>query len=477
MATQAPVGYLARMKIAVTGASGFVGARLIEALGTGHHEVIALSRNRIRDLPPSAHWKAADLFSAQSTADALSGAEIAVYLVHSMMPSTRLFQGDFHDTDLLLADNFGRGCRENGIQRIIYLGGLIPTGHVSSHLESRREVGDVLRATGIPVTELRAGMIVGPGGSSFEILRSLVERLPMMILPEWTQRNTQAVFIDDMVRVLTAAVLDPAYSGRALDIVNGESLTYETLLRQMASTLGLHRLMLPVPIRSTAFSKRWVTWFGGADYELVSPLIDSLLCDLPAASPDPLFRHLIQFDTFSRMATETLSRPARPTTPKLERIRDQRRKGANSVRSIQRLPSLPEKDCSWISMEYMNWLPVLFKTWIRVESDSKTGVVRFVTAPFSVPLLELQYVETRGDEHRKKFHIIGGILSRTSDTGWLEFRQIQHRRYTLAAIHEFVPSLPWFLYRVTQALLHRWVMYRFGVHLQRVARQALNEPR
>ncbi|MBM4377888.1 MAG: NAD(P)H-binding protein [Deltaproteobacteria bacterium] len=275
------------MRTVITGASGFIGARLLSALAGSPGERVAVSRSPIGALPGGTSWRGTDLFSAKSTADALEGADTAVYLVHSMMPSTQLFQGTFHDADLLLADNFARGCLEKGVRRNVYLGGLVPTGHVSPHLQSRLEVGEVLRSTGIPVTELRAGMIVGPGGSSFEILKTLVERLPWMVLPEWTQRHTQAISVDDVVRVVAAAVSGDGYAGQTLDEVNGESLTYETLLRQMAEVLGLKRRMLPVPIRSTAFSKRWVTLFGGASYELVSPLIDSLLCDLPAAGPGP----------------------------------------------------------------------------------------------------------------------------------------------------------------------------------------------
>jgi len=151
---------------------------------------------------------AADLFSPKSTADALEGADVAVYLVHSMKPSTGLFQGDFHDADLLLAANFARGYLEKGVRRISYLGGLVPDSHISQQLESRLDVGELRRATGIQVTEVRAGMVVGPGGSSFELLKTLVERLQAMILPEWTQCNTQAVFLDDVVQLLAAGVDD-----------------------------------------------------------------------------------------------------------------------------------------------------------------------------------------------------------------------------------------------------------------------------
>ncbi len=456
-----------RNRVAVAGASGFVGSSLVAKLVAAGHSVFALSRSRPATLPDGATWRETDLFSAHSTIAALGGADVAIYLVHSMLPSTTLFQGDFHDTDLLLADNFARACRASGVRRIIYLGGLVPEGHISRHLDSRREVEDVLRATGIPVTVLRAGMIVGPGGSSFEILRGLVRRLPLMVLPAWTARRSQAIFIDDVVEVLSAAVHAPEFEGQTLDLVNGESLRYEQLLRQMAEVLGLRRLMLPVPINSTGFSKLWVSLFGRTSYSLVSPLIDSLLCDLPASKPVAAVGSRIRFTTFKIMTEETLRRgaPASGMPTGSVSVRPRKKRNLRTVRSIQRLPSVPNHDCHWISTEYMNWLPVGLASLVRVDSDARTGRVEFRLRGVPWALLVLQYVQGEFDEDRKKFHIVGGLLSKTRDTGWLEFRQVENRRYTLAAIHEFVPSLPWPIYLLTQAPLHEWVMKRFGEHL------------
>lgn len=451
------------MNVVIAGASGFVGAHVLTRLAREDLDVIALSRSPQRQLPAGVTSREVDLFSAQSTIKALSGATTAIYLVHSMMPSSSLFQGTFHDTDLLLADNFARACVAQGVKQIIYLGGIFPMGHVSQHLESRHEVEEVLRATGIPLTALRAGMIVGPGGSSFEILHSLVQRLPFLVLPAWTQRATQAIFIDDIVEVIAQAVMSEAFRGRTLDVVNGEALIYETLLREMGKVLGLSRRMLRVPIQSTEFSKLWVTLFGDADYELVSPLIDCLLCDLPASVPDPLIAPSIRYGTFRAMAEETLARTkARPRKRSLPLKRRQK-----TVRSIQRLPSLPALDCHSIATEYMRWLPHVFKPLLHIAVDETSGRVVFRAVGLSRPLLELEYIQSGFDQDRKKFHIVGGLLSATRDTGWLEFRQLENKKYTLSAIHEFVPSLPWWFYRLTQAPLHAWVMRRFGRHLRR----------
>lgn len=453
--------------VAIAGATGFVGSRLIPALSDDFH-VVSLSRSAASGAARQSELRECDLFSLTSTRAALAGVDTAVYLVHSMMPSSRLFQGDFHDTDLLLADNFAKACVHAGVKRIIYLGGLVPgEGYVSPHLQSRLEVETVLQSSGIPVTCLRAGMVVGPGGSSFEILRALVTRLPWMILPKWTRSAGQAVFIDDVIAVLRAAVTDPAFAGKTLDLVNGESLTYEDLLRQTAEALGKKRYMLPVSIASTGFSKRWVQLFSGASYELISPLVDSLQCDLPQLQPAPEIAPFIRYPTYRSMVAETLRRPsAKESTQRRSATR--RRNEPSTVCSIQRLPPMPDVDAQFISNAYMAWLPKFFRAVIRVgRVDGAPNRIAFSLVLVKPPLLVLELIDQGTDRARDKFHIVGGVLSRTTTTGWLEFRQIADRRFTLASIHGFVPALPWILYIMSQAPVHAWVMHAFGRYLAR----------
>ncbi len=445
-----------------------MGSHLLPAL-SAEFQVVALGRHP-RPATEHVEWRACDLFSASSTRAALEGIDVAIYLVHSMMPSSRLFQGSFHDTDLLLADNFARACVTHGVKQIIYLGGLVPdTGYVSPHLQSRQEVEAVLQATGIPVTCLRAGMVVGPGGSSFEILHALVQRLPWMVLPRWTKSLGQAIFIDDVVTVLKAAVQAPAFIGKTLDLVNGEALTYEDLLRKTATVLGKRRLMLPVPIASTGFSKRWVQLFSGASHELISPLIDSLQCDLPQPSPVEPIASLIRYRRFEDMLVETVKR-AKPKSTLGTRASDVPQR---SVRSIQRLPPLPERDARFISNAYMAWLPRFFRAIIRVGQVPGSSRVTFSLLGVPWPLLVLELINEASDIARDKFHIVGGLLSRTTTTGWLEFRQVSNRRHTLSAIHGFEPALPWLVYRLSQAPVHALVMHFFGRYLARTNPPAL----
>ncbi len=447
----------AKPRVAIAGASGFVGRHLVDRLSSDH-DVIALSRTARPDQRGNVEWREADLFSAGSTLAALEGADVAIYLVHSMMPSSRLFQGSFRDTDLLLADNFAKAAVASGVRHIIYLGGLIPHGSTSSHLSSRREVEDVFNASGLQVTVLRAGMIVGPGGSSFEILHSLVARLPVLVLPAWTQSTTQAVFIDDVIDVVARSVSESEFRGRTLDLVNGEALTYEALLRQTTELLSIRRPMVRVPLNSTGFSKLWVSLFGNSSYELVSPLVDSLRCDLPRSKPDPLIAASIRYTTYAAMAAESLRRAPRPSSKRPRRqLKEQR-----SVRSIQRLPVVTGHDARWITDQYARWLPSALRAGLRVVHDEERERLEFRFAWLPWPLLVLERHSPGSVAARDKLHIVGGMLSRTNNTGWLEFRLVQDGRITLAAIHEFVPALPWYVYRLTQAPVHRWVMGRFA---------------
>ncbi|MDD0851801.1 NAD-dependent epimerase/dehydratase family protein [Halobacteriovorax sp. GB3] len=450
------------LKVAIAGASGFVGNHLIDNIKE-NFEVLGLSRFLRQSKDSQVTWREVDLFSLNSTRNGLREADVAIYLVHSMLPSTRLFQGNFKDTDLLLADNFARSCIENNVKQIIYLGGLIPNGQLSEHLQSRKEVENVLKATGIPTTILRAGMVVGKGGSSFEILRSLVNNLPFMVLPNWTQNKTQVIYIDDLINIISKCIGNQEHYDKTIDVINGENLTYEQLIRTLADKGKLKRAMLSVPINSVKFSKLWVTIFGQSTFELVSPLVDSLLCHFDSHTQSPFIRENIEYRTFAKMIEKINS-----TTVREKRSRIKRKlKESNSVRSIQRLPKIKDIDCKFIAKEYIEWLPIYMKTLIHVKTNEQHDEIMFhLSFMPNTPLLILKYIPGKYDQDRQKFHIIGGLLSKTTHTGWLEFRQVLNKEYTIAAIHEFIPSLPWYIYIVTQAPMHKIVMDAFTKHLK-----------
>ena len=190
-----------RPVVAIAGASGFVGTALCRALSPDH-QVIGLGRSGPPDDTDAQEWRVCDLYSLRQLEQALEGVEIAIYLVHSMLPSTRLTQGGFANLDLLLADNFARAAERAGVRRILYVGGFVPeAGDLSPHLRSRFEVERTLASRAPRLTALRCGIVIGRGSSSFWILRNLVRRLPVMLLPRWTGSTTSSAGAASILQV------------------------------------------------------------------------------------------------------------------------------------------------------------------------------------------------------------------------------------------------------------------------------------
>jgi uncharacterized protein YbjT (DUF2867 family) len=463
--------------VVVAGASGFVGQAICAQLAK-RFRVVALTRSlehvgRGMD-EGGIEWRLCDMFSLLETEGALKGADYAVYLVHSMLPSSRLTQGSFVDMDLILADNFARAARMHGVRQIIYLGGLIPKDtKLSRHLASRLEVEQSLGSGSTPVTALRAGLIVGPGGSSLKILVNLVRRLPVMFLPPWANSRMQPVAIQEVVRAVDMVIGESEYFGGSFDIGGPDVLTYRELLQKTVRLLGKRTWMMNVPFLSPGFSKFWVAMFSGSPRTLVGPLVDSLKHDM-LATPNPLLAKLaVGAMTFEDALRHSLDGEKRLIHSQLERMRprDMRvMRAAKRVRSVQRLP-LPEGiSAAWVAEEYYRWLPRFVWPFLKCVVDGKTGRCRFYFGSRRVLLLELAYSDKRSTQDRVLFYITGGILAKTHDNqkGRLEFREMLNRTCVLAAIHDFTPTLPWYFYNLTQAIAHLIVMRSFGRHLLRL---------
>lgn len=464
-----------RPRVVIAGASGFVGRALIPRLAE-RFDVVALSRATTSDSANATgvRWQRCDLFSLRETSEALAGADYAVYLVHSMMPSARLTQGSFADIDLVIADNFARAAEQAGIRQIVYLGGLAAADRsLSQHLESRLEVERTLGSRGVPVTAVRAGLVVGAGGSSFQILVRLVRRLPLMLCPAWTQTLTQPVALADVVEVLAGAVGAADAMGAVLDVGGPDVLSYRSMMERTAALLGKRARAFSVPFFTPGLSRLWVTLVTRTPRALVAPLIQSLRHPMVAARDDlakRLGRPGLGFEDSVRraLADEAASPDAKRETQIATLARERRRlRAARTVRSIQRLPLPPGRDAAWVAHEYAAWLPRLFWPLIHVEVDA-AGSCRFRLRPFGLLLLHLRLDHARSTPDRQLFRIDGGTLVHrrdAADPGRLEFREVLDRRFVLAAIHDYEPALPWTLYAVTQALVHLWVMRRFERHL------------
>lgn len=464
---------MSKPTIAVAGATGFVGQALIPRLSR-EYRIVGLTRSPTRAAmkdDTGIEWRHCDLFSMAEVETALTGVDIALYLVHSMLPSARLTQADFVDLDLLLADNFGRAAKANGVQQIVYIGGILPRGETSSpHLTSRYEVERTLAGPGTPVTTLRAGLIVGPGGSSFTMLVNLVRRLPVMVLPGWTCGDSNPIAIEDVVRAVRHCIGRAETYGQVYEIGGPETMTYREMLQRTAEQLGLRRPMVGVSLVSPELSRMWVSTFTGASSELVGPLIESLRYSL-VPSDNPVQRWLlpqaVKFEDALQRSVDGEGRPL-PNPRALIKTEDARRlRVMKTVRSVQRLPLPTDRRAQWVAQEYMRWLPSF--VWPMLTAEIASGrVIRFYLRWPRVCLLELTHDPGQSEPDRQLFWISGGRLARVpteGSQGRFEFREVLGSRFLIAAIHDFRPALPWFVYNVSQALVHIWVMRGFGRHL------------
>ena len=258
------------MQVLVAGSSGFVGKRLCPALEEAGYAVRAMTRHpkTYRGAGEAVHG---DVHDAESLRAALAGCDAAYYLVHS------LDNADFEQRDATAARTFAHAAAEAGLRRIVYLGGLgDDADDLSAHLRSRREVENLLGSGGVPVTTLRAGIIVGHGGISWEMTRQLVEHLPIMITPRWVRTRTQPIAVADVVRYLVGVLEIPEAAARAFDIGGPEVLAYGDMMRRVADIEGRPMLVLPVPLLSPQLSSLWLSLVTDVDVQTGRSLIDSM---------------------------------------------------------------------------------------------------------------------------------------------------------------------------------------------------------
>jgi uncharacterized protein YbjT (DUF2867 family) len=240
----------------VTGASGYVGGRLVPELERRGRRVRCLARRPEHVRPrvgAATEVVAGDLLDAASLEAALAGVDAACYLVHSMGS-----RGDFEAEDRRAAVSFAAAARAAGVRRIAYLGGLGREPGLSRHLRSRQEVGRILRESGVPTIELRASIVIGSGSLSFEMVRALVERLPVMVTPRWVSQPTQPLAIEDLVQYLAGALELPVCASTVVEIGGPDRVSYADLMREYARQRGLGRLMLRVPVLSPRLSSLWL---------------------------------------------------------------------------------------------------------------------------------------------------------------------------------------------------------------------------
>ena len=274
------------MRVVVTGATGYIGGRLVpELLSRGHDVVCAVRAPAKLDARP---WREQvevaemDVFEPDTLRNAFDGADVVYFLVHSMDG-----EGDFAERDRTAATNVRDAADGAGVGRVVYLGGLGQEGEdLSEHLRSRHEVGRVLASGPVPVTELRAAIIIGSGSASFEMLRHLVEVLPVMVTPRWVETRCQPIAVRDVLRLLCEVLDVPGSAGEILEVGGPDVLTYREMMQTFAEVAGLRRrVIVPVPVLTPRLSSLWVGLVTPLPTGLARPLVDSLVNEVVVHDP------------------------------------------------------------------------------------------------------------------------------------------------------------------------------------------------
>jgi uncharacterized protein YbjT (DUF2867 family) len=297
--------------VLVTGATGYIGGRLVPKLLEAGYQVRCLVRdaNRLQGRPWTEQVEVVegDALRPETLPAAMEGVSAAYYLIHSLSDTS-----NYRERDVVVARNFSQAAKAAGVERIIYLGGLgDPEARLSAHLSSRQETGAALREAGVPVTEFRAAVIVGSGSLSFEMVRYLTERLPVMICPRWVYTRIQPIAIQDVLSYMVRALEVPASAGQIVEIGGSEVLTYGDMMKGYARVRGLRRVLIPVPVLTPHLSAHWVHWMTPVHAGIVYPLIEGLRNEVIVRddTAQTLFPDIkpVDYDTAVRRALDKLN--------------------------------------------------------------------------------------------------------------------------------------------------------------------------
>ncbi|MBI4912886.1 MAG: NAD(P)H-binding protein [Acidobacteria bacterium] len=457
-------------RIALAGTGSFIGAALVEALDPSL-DIRILTRSMARHAPREGiEVRPCDHFSRKELREALEGVDAAVYLVHNRDPSARLDQAQTQDMDLLVADNFAWAAARNGVKQILCRSVLMvrpdrPTARRA------REMEEVLAGHGVPLTVLRTGLVLGPGGEFTKLLAHVVRRLPLIPLPAHAESPVYPLTLQAFLAAVRHCVGHPESYGGTFDVFGPEAVTLKGLLEDTAALLGRRARFL-----------RWRNLPEGPFWTLMQALGPRLhpdflvyLMDLFSAgergTENPVQQAVVAQWVPFRQTLEAAVRAQRSGSPGTTRhLDDDRLREMGRVRSIQRM-HLPEgRNAQWMADRYFAWLGTLMKAFIVAVRDPD-GSWTIRQRPWGPRLLRLDFQPSHSTPDRRMYFITGGFLSGTLGRreARLEFRDLLHGRFTLVAIHDFDPALPWMVYRFTQAAMHGLVMKAFQGYMEQAA--------
>ncbi len=466
-----------RTKIAVVGAGGAIGAALCRHL-TDDYEVVALVGAEARmpdsEQEPALKWRHCELFSRGDVDRAVADCDTIVYLVHTRVPTARLDQAENENMDMLIADNVARAAGRHKLKQIVYLGGLKPrTNAAAKFSERRNEVIEALAHYGTPLTVIRAGLIVAPGSNAVQLIAKMATQWPAVLIPDWANTLKQPIAIIDVIRAIRYCIGNQETYGQDYDIGGPVVMTFGELLQQAAAVLHKKALIIKIP----HFPMRLYRWYlrfldRQAHPDLINLMVDALRHDL-VVRDNVLEQFIAPQSVIPRKMLDPYIEasgriPSNPRQPFLRRHRAGLRSKSN-VRSIQRIMLPQGRDATWVADTFFRWLPKFSRPFVACELDGAGNWRIFSRFP-RLHFITLSFQSDHSSPDRRLYFISGGLLARGHDAlqPRFEFRDVLGGRYTIAAIHDFRPQLPWGFYVLTQAVIHLIAMRRFQKRMQRL---------
>ena len=457
-----------RPKVAVAGAGGSIGAVVCRHLA-GEYDIVALvgARERVPETEsnPYISWRYCELFSRKQVAEAIAGCDYIVYLVHTRLPTARLDQAESENMDLLIADNVARAASQKGIKQIIYLGGLDPEG-ASGFPGSRNEVIEALSIYSTPLTVIRAGLIVAPGSHAVRLLVNLATRFPIVLIPRWADNRRQPIAVVDVARAIHNCLGNHETIGKDYEIGGPLILTFRELLKRVSVALTRKQIVISV----SYFPKSLYAWYlrlldRHAHRDLIKIFVEGLGHDL-IPGDNPLQQLVAAKSVLPREMIDPYFKkygqiPPNPRQPFFKQYLAGLRSKSN-VRSIQRIVLKPGHDATWVADTFFQWLPHFARPFVLCEVDDDGTCRIFFRFP-RLHFITLSFQQNHSSADRRMYFITGGLLARGHGglTPRFEFRDVLQGRYTIAAIHDFRPQLPWVFYVLTQAVIHLIAMRTF----------------
>jgi nucleoside-diphosphate-sugar epimerase len=464
-------------KIVVAGASGFIGTAVCQEL-VKQYDVVVLTKSRARcqmsNQCIAVTWRFCDLFSRSDVENALAGSEYAVYMLNVRTSTSRLDQAKSENMNLLLADNFARAAHKNDVKQIVFFGGMIAERNISSEtLESDSEVLKTLSSYNVPVTSVCAGIVSGPGGTFTRLLGNMTIRFPVVLIPQWTIKLHQPISVKDVARAIHYCVGNHETFGRRYDIGGPDIMSFDEMMRITGSALGRKRNIITTKYFTPRLYALWM-WLLclGTNKYVIKRLIESLSQNM-LAGDNPVQQVIMKdaepyctaLSACVDKATNRLLPNPRINTSKEDNtdLRSESR-----VRSIQRFTLQENCHAAWLAEYFFRWLTEFAKPFISVNTDSD-GSCSFYTRFPRLKLLTLTFKPEHSSLHRRLYFITGGVLLKPmiGRKARLEFRDVLNCRFSIGAIHDYTPRLPWYFYISTQAVIHSFVMRAFQKHLEK----------